>query len=57
MVKEDIIQIAGVRGMAEVNGRVFEVLTVTGTDALTITIGTADGTAWTGPGRYCFGNY
>jgi hypothetical protein len=29
---------------------VFEVLTVTGTDALTITIGTADGSAWTGPG-------
>ena len=46
----DIIQIAGVRGMEEVNGRVFEVLSVSGTDALTIKIGTADGTAWTGPG-------
>ena len=46
----DFIQIAGVRGMEEVNGRVFQVLSVSGTDALTITLGTADGTAWTGPG-------
>ena len=46
----DIIQIAGVRGMEEVNGRVFEVLSVSGTDALTIKIGTANGTAWAGPG-------
>ena len=47
----DIIQIAGVRGMEEVNGRVFEVITVSGTDALTITLGTLDGKAWTGPGQ------
>ena len=46
----DFIQIAGVRGMEEVNGRVFQVLSVSGTDALTITLGTADGTAWSGPG-------
>jgi len=46
----DIVQIAGVRGMQEINGRVFEVLAVSGTDDLTIQLGTADGTAWTGPG-------
>ena len=46
----DIVQIAGVRGMQEINGRVFEVLAVSGTDSLTIQLGTADGTAWTGPG-------
>ena len=46
----DIIQIAGVRGMEEVNGRVFEVISVSGTDALTIKIGTSDGTSWAGPG-------
>ena len=50
IAKGDIIQIAGVRGMQEINGRVFEVLDVSGTDSLTIQLGTADGTAWTGPG-------
>ena len=49
IAKGDIIQIAGVRGMQEVNGRVFEVLSVSGTDSLTITLGTKDGTVWTGP--------
>ena len=48
----DIIQISGVRGMQEVNGRVFKALSVlgAGTDTLTIKLGTADGSAWTGPG-------
>ena len=46
----DIIQIAGVRGMQEINGGVFEALSVSGTDSLTITLGSADGTVWTGPG-------
>jgi len=46
----DIIQIAGVRGMEEVNGRVFQAISVSGTDTLTISLGTADGTAWAGPG-------
>ena len=46
----DIIQIAGVRGMEEVNGRIFRVIAVSGTDSLSIQLGTADGTAWTGPG-------
>ena len=50
IAKGDIVQIAGVRGMQEINGRVFEVLDVSGTDSLTIQLGTADGTAWTGPG-------
>ena len=36
--------------MQEINGRVFEVLDVSGTDSLTIQLGSADGTAWTGPG-------
>ena len=46
----DIVQIAGVRGMQEINGRVFRVIAVSGTDSLTIQLGSADGTAWTGPG-------
>ena len=46
----DIVQIAGVRGMQEINGRVFEVLDVSGTDDFTIQLGSADVTAWTGPG-------
>ena len=46
----DIVQISGCRGMQELNGRVFRVLTVSGTDALTIGLGTVDGTLWTGPG-------
>ena len=46
----DIIQISGVRGMQEINGRVFKAISVSGSDSLTIGLGTADGTAWTGPG-------
>ena len=49
IAKGDIVQIAGVRGMQEINGRVFEVLAVSGTDSLEIHLGTVDGTAWTGP--------
>ena len=30
----DIVQIAGVRGMQEINGRVFEAISASGTDSL-----------------------
>ena len=40
----DIVQISGCRGMQELNGRIFRAITVSGTDALTIGLGTADGT-------------
>ena len=35
----DIVQIAGCRGSQELNGRVFKVVSVSGTDALTFVIG------------------
>ena len=50
IAKGDIIQIAGVRGMQEINGRVFKAISVSGTSTLTVGLGTKDGTAWTGPG-------
>ena len=46
----DIVQVAGVRGMQEINGRVFKAISASGTSSLTVALGTADGTAWTGPG-------
>jgi len=46
----DIVQIAGCRGSQELNGRVFRILSVSGTDALTFSLGTADGGLFSGPG-------
>ena len=46
----DIVQVAGVRGMQEINGRVFKAISASGTDSLSVALGSADGTAWTGPG-------
>ena len=46
----DIVQIAGCRGSQELNGRVFEVIDVSGTDALTFSLGSADGGLFSGPG-------
>ena len=46
----DIVQVAGVRGMQEINGRVFKAISASGTGSLTVALGSADGTAWTGPG-------
>ena len=46
----DIVQIAGCRGSQELNGRVFEVISVSGTDALTFSLGTVDGGLSSGPG-------
>ena len=49
--KGDIVQIAGVRGLQEVNGRIFRVMDCadSGTQ-FTIKLGTADGKVWSGPG-------
>ena len=47
----DIVQIAGVRGMQEVNGRIFRVLGVAeGASTFAIELGTMDGFVWSGPG-------
>ena len=46
----DIVQIAGCRGSQELNGRVFQVVSVSGTDALTFSLGSADGGLFSGPG-------
>ena len=46
----DIVQIAGCRGSQELNGRVFQVVSVSGTDALTFSLGSADGGFSSGPG-------
>ena len=43
--------ISGLRGTQELNGRVFKVKTLTDVGPYyTIVLGSADGTAWTGPG-------
>jgi hypothetical protein len=49
--KGDIVQIAGVRGMQEINGRIFRVLgIVEGESTFAIELGTMDGYVWSGPG-------
>ena len=49
--KGDIVQIAGVRGLQEVNGRIFRVMDcVDSGTKFTIKLGTADGKVWSGPG-------
>ena len=49
--KGDIVQIAGVRGMQEINGRIFRVLDIVeGDSTFTIELGTMDGKVWSGPG-------
>ena len=47
----DIVQIAGVRGMQEINGRIFRLLSCgdNGT-SFSMELGTADGKVWSGPG-------
>ena len=46
----DIVQIAGVRGMQEVNGRIFRCISCSDSGgAFTMTLGTVDGSAWAGP--------
>ena len=49
--KGDIVQIAGVRGLQEVNGRIFRVMAC-GDDGkkFSIVLGTMDGKVWSGPG-------
>ena len=46
----DIVQIAGVRGMQEINGRIFRLKSCSdnGT-SFTMTLGTVDGAVWSGP--------
>jgi hypothetical protein len=47
----DIVQIAGVRGLQEVNGRIFRVMDCADNGTFfTIKLGTADGKVWSGPG-------
>ena len=43
----DIVQLAGVRGMQEVNGRIYR---VTAGGIGSMTLGTLDGAVWSGPG-------
>ena len=43
----DIVQLAGVRGMEEVNGRIFRV--IAGGISGSLTLGTINGGVWTGP--------
>ena len=51
LAEGDIIMIAGLRGTQELNGRVFKVKTLTDVGPYySIVLGSADGTAWTGPG-------
>ena len=37
--KDDIVQIAGVRGMQEINGRVFKAISASGTSSLSVALG------------------
>ena len=46
----DIVQIAGVRGMQEVNGRIFRCISCSDSGGtFTMTLGTLNGSAWAGP--------
>ena len=46
----DIVQIAGVRGMQEVNGRFFRCISCSDSGGtFTMTLGTLNGSAWAGP--------
>ena len=46
----DIVQIAGVRGMQEINGRIFRLLSCSdGGSSFTMKLGTVDGAVWSGP--------
>jgi len=53
----DIVQIAGVRGMQEINGRIFRLTSCSdnGT-SFTMTLGTMDGKVWSGPGLMGWGS-
>lgn len=47
----DIVQIAGCRGMQELNGRIFRLLSCSDDGkSFTMELGTADGYVWSGPG-------
>ena len=49
--KGDIVQIAGVRGMQEINGRIFRLTSCSDSGtSFTMTLGTVDGQPWSGPG-------
>jgi len=49
--KGDIVQITGVRGMQEINGRVFRLIGCEDKDgSFTMKLGTKDGKVWSGPG-------
>ena len=49
----DIVQIAGVRGMQEINGRIFRLLSCSaGADSFSMKLGTVDGNVWSGPRWY-----
>ncbi len=48
----DIVQIAGVRGMQEVNGRIFRLLECSDNgESFSMILGTMDGKVWSGPGK------
>ena len=47
----DIVQIAGVRGMQEINGRIFRLISCGDNgSSFTMELGTVDGKVWSGPG-------
>jgi len=47
----DIVQVAGVRGMQEINGRIFRVIGIKETESMyAVELGTTDGYVWSGPG-------
>ena len=45
----DIVQIAGVRGMQEINGRIFRLISCSDGNSFSMTLGTVDGAVWSGP--------
>jgi len=48
----DIVQIAGCRGIQEINGRIFRVMSCSDNGTFfDITLGTMDGKVWSGPGK------